>query len=93
MPAPIKDSCDENYNKNPGDKERWQYLFLVNYIGIILYSANLEMLEEHYAFYGHGKKQDSVRWIGKIASTWWRNWRSRSRSTCSTIMGAMLDFG
>ena len=66
VPTGIRNSCDQQYNANTGDHERWQYLYFINYYEIILHAQNWELFKDHYNFYGKGKKADLIRWIPHV---------------------------
>ncbi len=66
VPKGIRIEADKNYNNDNGAHERWRYLFLVDYIGIVLHEGNWELFKDRYNFYGKGAKATLVRWIGKI---------------------------
>ncbi len=66
VPKPVRNTCDQMYNENNGEHERWAYLFLSNYPEIVAYADNWDLFKDRYNFYGRGKKADLVRWIGKV---------------------------
>lgn len=66
VPKSVRNECDKQYNESDGERERWRYLYLINYSEIIQYDDNWEMFKDFYNFYGKGKKADLVRWIMKI---------------------------
>lgn len=66
VPPKVRMDCDKQFNESSGEHERWQFLYLVSYVDIVLYSDNWEAFKEHYDFYGRGKKADRVRWIVKV---------------------------
>ena len=66
VPVPIKNSCDEQFNRNPGEHDRWQYLYLINYLDIIMYKNHWDLFKDNYDFYAKGKKAYRVRWITKV---------------------------
>lgn len=66
VPKGIRIEADKNYNNDNGAHERWRYLFLVDYIGIVLHEGNWELFKDRYNFYGKGAKATLVRWIARI---------------------------
>ena len=66
VPKSVRNECDKQYNESDGERERWRYLYLINYSEIIQYDDNWDMFKDFYNFYGKGKKADLVRWISKI---------------------------
>jgi DGQHR domain-containing protein len=66
VPKNVRNECDKQYNESDGERDRWQYLYLINYSEIVLYEDNWEMFKDFYNFYGKGKKADLIRWIPKI---------------------------
>ncbi|KRQ98844.1 DGQHR domain-containing protein [Bradyrhizobium valentinum] len=66
VPKSVRNECDKQYNESDGERERWRYLYLINYSEIIQHDDNWEMFKDFYNFYGKGKKADLVRWIMKI---------------------------
>lgn len=66
VPKAIRIEADKNYNLDNGERERWRYLFLIDYIGIILHENNWELFKDRYNFYGKGAKATLVRWISKV---------------------------
>jgi DNA sulfur modification protein DndB len=66
VPVTVRNECDKQFNETSGEHERWQYLYLVNYIDIVLYRQNWELFKDYYNFYGKGKKAELVRWISRI---------------------------
>lgn len=66
VPKAIRIEADKNYNNDNGEHERWRYLFLIDYLGIVLHENNWELFKDRYNFYGKGAKATLVRWIGKV---------------------------
>lgn len=66
VPKGIRIEADKNYNNDNGEHERWRYLFLIDYLGIVLHEQNWELFKDRYNFYGKGAKATLVRWIGKV---------------------------
>lgn len=66
VPKGIRIEADKNYNNDNGEHERWRYLFLIDYLGIVLHDQNWELFKDRYNFYGKGAKATLVRWIGKV---------------------------
>jgi len=66
VPTTVRNECDQKYNVNLGEHERWRYLYLINYADIIQYHDNWDLFKDYYNFYGKGKKADLVRWISKV---------------------------
>ncbi len=66
VPAKVRNDCDKQYNELNGEHERWQFLYLISYVDIVLYNDNWDLFKEYYDFYGGGKKADRVRWIVKL---------------------------
>jgi DNA sulfur modification protein DndB len=66
VPAKVRNDCDKQYNESNGEHERWQFLYLISYVEIVLYNDNWELFKDYYDFYGGGKKADRVRWIVRL---------------------------
>lgn len=66
VPKGIRIEADKNYNNDNGAHERWRYLYLIDYVGIVLHEGNWEFFKDRYNFYGKGPKASLVRWIVKI---------------------------
>ena len=67
IPPKVRTECDKKFNESTSGHERWQFLYLVSYVDIVLYEDNWDLFKEYYDFYGgKGKKADRVRWIVKI---------------------------
>ena len=66
VPPGVRDSADQNFNKNNGEFDRWQYLFFIDYASIVVYGENWELFKDYYNFYGKGKTPTLVRWIGHV---------------------------
>lgn len=66
VPKGIRIEADKNYNNDNGAHERWRYLYLIDYVGIVLHEGNWELFRDRYNFYGKGQKASLVRWIVKI---------------------------
>jgi DGQHR domain-containing protein len=66
VPKAIRIEADKNYNNDNGEHERWRYLFLIDYLGIVLHDNNWELFKDRYNFYGKGAKATLVRWISKV---------------------------
>lgn len=66
VPKGIRIEADKNYNNDNGAHERWRYLYLIDYVGIVLHEGNWEHFKDRYNFYGKGPKASLVRWIVKI---------------------------
>ena len=66
IPPSIREKCDDQVNRDNGEKERWQYLSLADYQGIVVYEKNWDLFETRYDFEGRGKKADRVKWIGRL---------------------------
>jgi hypothetical protein len=66
VPPKVRVDCDRLFNETTGEHARWQFLFLINYVDIILYGDNWDLFKDHYDFYGKGKKADRPRWIVKV---------------------------
>jgi DNA sulfur modification protein DndB len=66
VPPKVRMDCDKQFNESSAEHERWQYLYLISYVEIVLYSDNWELFKEYYDFYGKAKKADRVRWIVKV---------------------------
>ena len=66
VPKNVRNECDKQFNESDGERERWRYLYLINYLEIVLHGDNWELFKDHYNFYGKGKKADLVRWITKL---------------------------
>jgi len=66
IPQPIREKCDAQVNRDNGEKERWRYLSLADYQGIVVHEENWPLFEGRYDFEGKGKKGDRVRWIGRL---------------------------
>lgn len=62
----VRNECDKQFNESDGERERWRYLYLINYLEIVLYQDNWELFKDQYNFYGKGKKADLVRWIIRL---------------------------
>lgn len=66
VPKAIRIEADKNYNNDNGEHERWRYLYLIDYLGIVLHDSNWDLFKDRYNFYGKGAKATLVRWIGKV---------------------------
>ena len=66
IPTNIREKCDDQVNRDNGEKERWQYLSLSDYQSIVVYDKNWELFGDRYDFEGRGKKADRVKWIGRL---------------------------
>jgi DNA sulfur modification protein DndB len=66
VPKGIRNDCDRLYNEHNGEHARWQYLFLINYIDIMMHGSNWDLFKDYYNFYGKGKKASLVRWIVRV---------------------------
>jgi DNA sulfur modification protein DndB len=66
VPKGIRIEADKNYNNDNGAHERWRYLYLIDYVGIVLHEGNWDLFKDRYNFYGKGAKASLVRWIVKI---------------------------
>lgn len=66
VPKNVRNECDKQFNESDGERERWRFLYLINYSEIVLYGDNWELFKDYYNFYGKGKKADLVRWIPKL---------------------------
>ena len=66
IPAPIRSECDKRYNESQGERDRWRYLFFINYVDILMYRQNWDLFKDYYNFHGKGKKSSLVRWMQKI---------------------------
>jgi DNA sulfur modification protein DndB len=66
VPKNVRNECDKQFNESDGERDRWQYLYLINYSEIVQYEDNWDMFKDYYNFYGKGKKADLVRWILKV---------------------------
>jgi hypothetical protein len=66
VPSKVRNDCDRQFNESTGEHERWQFLYLISYVEIVLYNDNWEAFKEYYDLYGKGKKADRVRWIVKV---------------------------
>jgi len=66
VPKGVRIEADNKYNNENGERERWRYLFLIDYAGIVLHGQNWELFKDRYNFYGKGAKATLVRWIVKL---------------------------
>ena len=66
VPKGIRIKCDTQYNDTPGDRDRWQFLYFLDYYEIILHGQNWDLFKEYYNFYGKGKKAELPRWITRL---------------------------
>jgi DNA sulfur modification protein DndB len=66
VPKSVRNECDRNYNEGDGKHDRWQYLYLINYVEILLNGENWDLFKDRYNFYGKGKKADLIRWIVRL---------------------------
>jgi DGQHR domain-containing protein len=67
VPENVRIPAAEKHNKKEGERDPWNYIFLIDYPAIVLYKDNWEKLfKSHYNFYGKGKKGLLPRWITKI---------------------------
>jgi DNA sulfur modification protein DndB len=66
IPAPIRSECDKRYNESQGERDRWRYLFFINYVDILMYRQNWDLFKDYYNIHGKGKKSSLVRWMQKI---------------------------
>jgi hypothetical protein len=64
VPLSTRKKCDEQWNNDNGAKERWQYLSLIDYHGIVM--NHWEAFEDRYSFGDKGKKSDKLAWIVEI---------------------------
>jgi len=64
IPQTTRQKCDEQVNRDNGQKKRYQYLSLADYQTIV--TNNWLLFEKQYGFDGKGKKADKVSWIGHI---------------------------
>ena len=63
VPKTVRNECDKQFNDSDGQRDRWQFLYLINYLDIVLFENNWDLFKDYYNFYGKGKKADLVRWI------------------------------
>ncbi|WP_242152976.1 DGQHR domain-containing protein [Sphingomonas sp. BAUL-RG-20F-R05-02] len=66
IPKAIKNEADKQYNNENGEKERWRYLYFIDYLGIVLHEGNWELFKDRYNFYGKGAKASLIRWIARV---------------------------
>ncbi|MGA1854987.1 DGQHR domain-containing protein [Azospirillum sp. 11R-A] len=66
IPQSTREKCDGQVNRDNGEKERWRYLSLADYQGIVVHNGNWPLFEGRYDFDGKGNKGDRVRWIGRL---------------------------
>jgi len=66
IPQSIREKCDQQVNRDNGEKDRWQYLSLVDYQSIVVHDINWTAFEDRYDFEGKGKKAERVKWISRI---------------------------
>jgi DNA sulfur modification protein DndB len=66
VPKSVRNECDKQFNDSDGQRDRWQFLYLINYLDIVLFEDNWDLFKDHYNFYGKGKKADLVRWIIQV---------------------------
>ena len=70
VPKTVRNECDKQFNEQPNDslllRDRWQFMYLINYLDIVLFEDNWDIFKDYYNFYGKGKKADLVRWIIQV---------------------------
>ena len=66
VPKAVRNECDKQFNDSDGQRDRWQFLYFINYLDIVLFEDNWELFKDYYNFYGKGKKADLVRWIIQV---------------------------
>lgn len=66
VPSKVRIECDKQFNESSGEHERWQFLYLVNYVEIVTYGDNWDLFKEYYDFQGKGKKAERVSWIVRL---------------------------
>jgi hypothetical protein len=66
VPPKVRIECDKQFNESFADHERWQFLYLINYVEIVTYGENWDLFKDYYNFYIGGKKTERLRWIVRL---------------------------
>ena len=66
VPLPVRNRCDQMFNRTGGQGERWRQLSMSDYPEILLLSANWDVFKDFYNFHGRGTRTAAVAWIGGI---------------------------
>ena len=65
VPQSIRKACNDEWDQNKGEKERWQYMFMRHYQTIV--SRHWNVFKERYDLFGDARTTaDRGKWITKI---------------------------